>query len=47
MYFYIDYNCFVNQLYLKTYIISKKGVTCTKKQGDFKFALESKKGDFS
>jgi len=35
MYFHIDYNCFVNQLYHKTKIICKKRVTCKKKQGDF------------
>ena len=28
MYFHIDYNCFVNQLYHKTKIICKKRVTC-------------------
>ena len=44
MYFNIDYNCFVNQLYHKTQIICKKGATCKKKQGDFNFALESREG---
>ena len=47
MYFNIDYNCFVNQLYHKTQIICKKGATCKTKQGDFDFALESTEGDFS
>jgi hypothetical protein len=46
MYFPIDYNCFVNQLYHKTKIICKKRITCKKKQGDFNFALQSREGDF-
>ena len=40
MYFHIDYNCFVNQLY-------HKRVTCKKKHGDFNFALWSREIDFS
>ena len=39
MYFPIDYNCFVNQLYCKTKIVYKKGVTCKKKYANFIFAL--------
>jgi hypothetical protein len=31
MYFNIDYNGFVNQLYHKTQIIYKQGATCKKK----------------
>jgi hypothetical protein len=47
MYFHIDNNGFVNQLYHKTQIICKKGETCKKKQGDFNFTLESRESDFS
>jgi len=44
MYFNIDHNCFVNQLYHKTQIICKKGATRKKKQGNFNFVLASSGG---
>ena len=40
MYFNIDYNRFVNQIYHKTQIICKKGATCKKKKDDFNFAKD-------
>ena len=44
MYFPINYNCFVNQLYCKTKIVYKKGATCKKKYANFIFALGIKGG---
>jgi hypothetical protein len=51
--FFLSFSCISHwltlffQLYHKTQIICKKGVTCKKKQGEINFALGSWEGDFS
>ena len=44
MYFNIDHNCFVNQLYHKCRLFAKKEQLAKKKQGDFNFVLASSGG---